>query len=301
MAQRHRGDTGTAAQVRLIGLAACALTAATTVQAQTWRTVTSSRQLRGEAALAVNVTYAAGRLMLAPGAPGTLYRMDLRYDEDTFEPVRAFDPEGGTLRLGVRGVDRERGAVRVSLGDRRRAANLSTIDVALTPDIPLDLTVELGAAQADVDLGGLALRSVHYRTGASESRLTFDRPNRVSCTAMRLEAGAASFRVSGIANAGCRRFTFAGGVGAVVLDFTGDWRDAMDADVRVSIGELTLRIPDDVGVALRLNRFLASFARAGFEKRGTMYYSANFASARHRLTLDVTATIGGVNVEWVHR
>jgi len=301
VAPRRHGHCGTVAQQRLAGATAIALCMAATAQAQTWRTVTSSRQLRGEEALAVNVTYAAGRLTLVPGAPGTLYRMDLRYDEDVFAPVRAFDPEGGTLRLGVRSVGRQRGAVRVSLGERRRGENLSTIDLALTPDIPLDLTVELGAAAADVDLGGLALRSLHYRTGASQSRLTFDRPNRVPCTAMRLEAGAAAFRVSGIANAGCRRFTFAGGVGEVVLDFSGEWRGAMDADVRVSIGELTLRIPDDVGVALRLNRFLASFERAGFEKHGNMYYSANFASARHRLTLDVTATIGGVNVEWVHR
>ena len=296
-----QGDKGTGGRKGLGAAVLLLVASASSLEAQTWRTVTSSRQLRGEAALAVNVTYAAGRLTLAPGAPGTLYRMDLRYDEDAFAPVRAFDPEAGTLRLGVRSVGRERGAVRVSLGDRRRGENLSTIAVALTPDIPLDLTVELGAAEADVDLGGLSLRSVHYRTGASESRLTFDRPNRVPCTTMRLEAGAATFRVSGIANAGCRQFTFTGGVGEVVLDFSGAWRGAMEASVRVSIGELTVRVPDDVGVALRLNRFLASFERAGFEKRGNMYYSANFAAARYRLTLDVHATIGGVNVEWIDR
>lgn len=295
------GHGGTGARVSLL-LASVLAVSVATAQAQTWRTLTSSRQWRGEEALAVNVTYAAGRFTLAPGASGTLYRMDLRYDEDTFAPVREFDPASGTLRLGVRGLQGRGNAARVSLGDRRRRGeNPATIDVALTPDIPLDLNLEMGAVEATVDLGGLAIRSLHYRTGASESRLSFDRPNRATCESMRLEAGAAAFRISDIANAGCRSFTFTGGIGEVTLDFGGEWRGSMDAQVRVSIGELTLRIPSDVGVALKLNRFLASFERAGFVKRGTMYYSANFASARHRLNLDVSATFGGVTVEWLGR
>ena len=54
-------------------------------------------------------------------------------------------------------------------------------------------------------------------------------------------------------------------------------------------------------VSVRLNRFLASFDASGFEKRGNMYYSANFASARYRLTVDINASLGGIEVAWVDR
>jgi hypothetical protein len=266
--------------------------------AQTWRTITSARQTHGESELTVDVTYAAGRFTVTPGAPGTLYRMEMRYDEDRFTPVREYDDDASVLRLGVR--SRGRGGVRVSSGDRRRSKPTPTLDLALTPDVPLSLTLELGAVRSDVELGGLALRRVHYRTGASESSVRFSRPNPLECDEIRLEAGAAEFQVTSLANANCRQVNFRGGVGEVTLDFSGVWRQSAQADVDVSIGSLTLRLPRDVGVAIRLSRFLASFDSAGFTKRGRLYYSRNYESARHRLTMRVNATIGGVAVDWVN-
>jgi hypothetical protein len=264
--------------------------------AQTWRTITSSRQLHGEDELNVAVTYGAGRFTLAPAPAGTLYRMEMRYDEERVTPVREFDAAAASLRLGVQGRDH---GTRVSLGDRRRGDPMPTMDVALSAELPLRLALDLGAVEADVDLTGLSLRSVRYRTGASETRLRFDQPNPVACEQLTMAAGAAQFTATGLGNANCRRVAFSGGVGDVTLDFTGEWRQHLAADVNVSIGSLRLRIPRDVGVSLRLNRFLASFERAGFTKRGNTYYSTNYESARYRLTLDVRAAIGGVDVTWV--
>lgn len=267
--------------------------------AQTWRTITSARQLHGEREMAVHVQYGAGRFRLSPGTGGELYRMEMRYDEDTFIPVREYDPAVPSVRLGL--SSRERSGVHVSLGDRRRdGENPPTLDVALTPDIPLTLTLEMGAVEAVADLGGLALRRVTYRTGASATHVTFSRPNPVECEALTIEAGAAEFRADDIANANCARVTFRGGVGKVSLDFGGSWRRSMTGDVTVGIGSLSLRLPRDVGVEVRLNRFLASFDAAGFEKRGGAYYSGNFNSARYRLVLDVNATFGGVEVAWIN-
>jgi hypothetical protein len=183
--------------------------------------------------------------------------------------------------------------------DRRRSDPPPTLDVALSRDVPLRLDLNLGAVQADVDLTGLSLRSVRFRTGASESRVRFGEPNPVSCDELDFQAGAAAMHVTGLGNANCRRLAFDGGVGDVTLDFTGEWRQPMSADVNVSIGSLTLRIPRDVGVSIRLNRFLASFDQRGFTKRGNTWYSANYEDARHRLVLDVRAAIGGVDVVWV--
>jgi len=282
----------------VFALAAATFGTAPEALAQSWRTITSARQLHGESELTVDVTYGVGRFSLAPGPAGTLYRMEMRYDEERFTPVREYDPETGILRLGVRS---RHGGGRITLGDRRRSGPTPRLDVALSPDLPLSLELQLGAVQSEVELGGLALRQVTYRTGASESVVRFSRPNPVACSALTLEAGAARFEVIGIANANCRRVSFQGGVGEVTLDFSGDWRGSMNTDINVGIGSLNLRLPRDVGVAIQLNRFLASFASAGFIKRGRTYYSANWDNSRHRLTLDVNATIGGVDVTWLDR
>jgi hypothetical protein len=264
--------------------------------AQSWRTITSARQLHGETDARVHVQYGAGRFRLSPGVAGELYRLDLRYDEDKFIPLREYDAATGALNLGVR--SREGQGVHVSLGDRRREGPVPSLDLSLNPDIPLALEMELGAVEADVELGGLALRRIRYRTGASETQLRFSRPNPIACEQLEMEAGAAQFRADDLANANCARVSFRGGVGEVTLGFSGAWRRSVTADVNVGIGSLHLRLPRDVGVALQLSRFLASFDAAGFEKRGNMYYSPNYNSARYRLTLDVNASIGGVDVVW---
>ena len=280
----------------MLALVLCTALPPCRLTAQSWRTVTSARQLHGETDARVHVQYGAGRFRVSPGAADELYRMELRYDEDKFIPLREYDVATGTLNLGVR--SREGQGIHVSLGDRRRDGPVPSLDLGLNPDIPLTLEMELGAVEADVELGGLALRRVSYRTGASETHLRFSRPNPVACDEMVMEAGAAEFHADDLANANCSRVSFRGGVGEVTLDFGGTWRRSLTADVNVGIGSLHLQLPRDVGVAVRLNRFLASFDAAGFEKRGNMYYTANYNSARYRLTLNVNTSIGGVDVTW---
>ena len=278
----------------LVAVPLCLGAAVTRASAQTWRTVTSARQLHGERELTVNVEYGAGLFRLRPGAEGELYRLEMRYDEEKFTPVRQFDPAAGTLRLGVRGRD----GMRVRLGDGRRREEPPYFNLELSLDIPLALDLQLGAVQADVELGGLALRRIRYRTGASETRLGFARANPVPCEELVMEVGAAEFVARQLANANCARVRFSGGVGHAELDFTGTWRQDMEADLNVGIGALELRLPSDVGVEVHLSRFLASFDAAGFTKRGDVYYSANHGTARRRLLLHINASIGGIDVSW---
>jgi hypothetical protein len=278
---------------RVAALFLAAAAGASPAAAQTLRTLSSARQLHGDSALTVDVTYAAGRFRLEPAAAGDLYRMELRYDEDKFTPVRDYDPATGVLRLGLKGRSDN-----VSLGDRRRGETPS-LDVALTTEVPLDVDIKLGAAEAYVEFGGLALRRVSYHTGASKSQVRFSSPNPLACDELTFEVGAAEFTATDLGNANCRHMTFDGGVGAVSLDFTGNWRASADARVHVAMGSVKLFLPRDVGVAISLDRFLASFDRYGFTKRGDRYYSDNFSSARYRLNLDVEAVFGGIEVHWV--
>ena len=274
-------------------VALAALLAAPAAGAQTLRTLSSSRQLHGESALSADITYVAGRLRLFPAAPGALYQMDLRYDEDKFTPVRAYDAATGTLRLGLK----SRG--HVTLADRHDDGPTPTLDIGLAPGVPLTLSIELGAAEADLDFGGLALRGLTYQTGASKSDLRFGRPNPVECDSLTAEAGAAQFTVTGLGNANCRRVKVDGGAGTVTLDFTGQWRGSMDAEVNVAFGTLKLILPRDLGVAITLSRFLASFDRNGFTRRGDAYYSTNYASARYHLDVKSASAFGGIQVFWV--
>lgn len=266
---------------------------AAVAHAQTWKSGTASRQVRGEQHVDVEVEFAAGTFTLQRGPAEQLYRSRVRYDDAQFESRQSFDAERGKLRFGLKPRD---GSDIDIEGDRTQE-----LDIALSPAVPMSLDLTFGAADATIDLGGLSVESAHIKTGASGSVVRFSEPNRIPCNRLELAVGAADFLIEQLGNARCAVIEAAGGVGTVTLDFTGAWPDGFTsrAELTVGLGELTLRIPDDLGVAIEMTKFFASFEPQGFVKRGSRYVSANFEDAAAHLELKVNAVMGGVTVEWV--
>ena len=258
------------------------------VSAQDWREVTSFRQRSDEPQLDVHVRYGAGKLVVQPGDTGELYRVGIRYDSNTFDPTTEY--RNGRLEVGVEG----RGE-----GLNLRNTESGRLTLSLSPDVPLDLDLDFGAVEADLELGGLRLSRVDVETGASETELRFSSPNPISCEALEIAMGAASFEARGLANANCGRIVFEGGMGDATLEFSGDWRRDMTADVTVALGSATLRVPSDVGVRVEKNTFLTDFSGRGFTKRDGAQYSENWETARRRLTVDLEGALGTVEVRWI--
>jgi hypothetical protein len=69
----------------------------------------------------------------------------------------------------------------------------------------------------------------------------------------------------------------------------------------MGLGSLTLRVPRGLGVRVDREGFLAGFDGEGLIKRGSVYYSENYESARHHLNVDLEAALGSVRVVWVDR
>lgn len=255
--------------------------------AQDWREMTAFRQRSGEARLDVHVRYGAGELLIRRGEPGELYRMHLRYDSDIFDPVSRFD--AGQLRIGIEGRDR---------GLRLRNAEAGELRLQLSPELPLDMDLDFGAVEADLDLGGLQIASLDVETGASETDLRFDQPNPVTCDRLKITMGAAAFTARGLGNLGCRSMKVDGGVGDLTLEFQGTWPHDIDADITMALGSVTLVIPEDIGVRVDKDTFLTDFDRSGFYKRNDRYYSDSWDTAARRLTIDMEGAFGSVKVRW---
>jgi hypothetical protein len=255
------------------------------VDGQDWKSVNSFRQLGTENELNVEVKYGVGKLVVEPGAPGELYRVAIRYDSEIFDPITEY--RRGNLTVGVEGVGR---SVRVR---NKEAGNMK---LALSPDLPLELALSFGAVEAEMELGGLRLSRVKVETGASDSQMRFSRPNRAACERIDLSMGAAAFRAIGLANANCRVIKADGGVGDLNLDFSGEWRRDLSADLTMALGSVSLAVPSDVGVVVRRSTFLTGFTGAGFERRGRDHYSDNWDTAARKLTVELQGALGSVTV-----
>ena len=273
--------------------AALALAAgATSAPAQTMRSFTTFRQLHGETRLRADLDYRAGGLRIAPGRANELYRMDASYDQDRYAPTSSYDAARGAVALGLQPAG-EGGLRVVSRRQLRQDAN-----VAFSPSVDLDLDLTLGAVHADIELGGLSLSRLSLQAGASQALIRFSEPNQSRCRAAEITSGAAELTVLGLGNSRCDRIQLEGGVGRVTLDFGGAWTSSTRAEVKMAVGELTLRLPSRVGVRIELDRFLASFDPAGLVRAGSAFQSAGYERAERRLDIAVTTAVGGVKVEW---
>jgi hypothetical protein len=279
--------------MRSVALLLALLFCSAAAEAQSMRPFETFRQRHGETRLRTRLEYAAGNLRLLPGSANELYRMDLAYDPERYLPVSDFDTQSGSVVLGLRAAGN--GGVRVvSRGQLNQIAT-----VALSPAVDLALDLSLGAADADLDLGGLRVSELNLVTGASRTVVRFSQPNAARCDAAVISAGAAEISVLGLGNSRCDEVRFEGGMGKVLLDFSGAWSTSSRVQVKMAMGELTLRLPRKVGLRITMDRFLSSFEPAGLIRRGNAFESPNYSGSARHLDLDLTTAMGGVEVEWV--
>lgn len=273
---------------RLLTLAAALAGAAHGAQAQRWRTLDASRQLRDTTPLNVRVEYAAGRLDLAPGTTSDLYAMHLRYDADRVEPLSRFDSAARALAIGVRSAQ---------LSWNRGEREEGTMQATLSARVPMELTLEIGAVEGDVQLGGLRLTDFALKGGAAELTLRFDAPNPVPMRAMTLEVGAADVKVLHAINAQTERVQATVGVGALDLDFTGPLAHDLDISASLALGDFTLRVSPEVGVYADASTFLGDLSDSGLEKRAGGWYSPGYDKATRHVRVRLRSLIGGFKVK----
>ncbi len=269
------------------------LVTAAPLAAQSWRTESKSRQNRGQDFLDVRIKYAVGRFNLERGSDRLLYRVNTRYDEDVFD-LRSdyFESDGhGSLRIEIEGLDNDWDF------DDDYEYEGGSLSVGLPSNTPLAVNIKLGAAEADLDFGGLNLEKLVYETGASDTHIRFSEPNRGTAEYCSFKAAAAAFRVDDLGNSRCERISFSGGVGDLELDFSGEWKHDATADINVGLGGIEIRVPDDLGVRVEKSTFLMSFDAPGLVEQGDgVWLSRNWDDARHHLTITVSGALGGIKI-----
>lgn len=309
------GRRGFASVARLAALLAVGTLAAglsaPPLSAQDWREFRAARQVGDHESLRVEVVYGAGRLTLEPADGDLLYDVRMRFDAERFVPVRSWSREDGrgNLRVALASARGSRGRPRsrirlddadldLRLADLKRLGDSAGhLEVGLGRSVPVELAIHVGAAESALELGGIPLRRLELNTGASETRLSFDQPNPARMDELALKLGAATFRGEKLGNADFERFTFEGGVGDVVLDFTGRWRRSARGSIRMGVGTLAVRVPPELGLRIRKKSFLTSFDGPGLVEEGDAYRTPNWGEARVRLELELDAAFGSVRVE----
>src|SRR5215207_340321 len=96
---------------------------------------------------------------------------------------------------------------------------------------PFALTIETGASDFELDLGGVPLSRLAVRQGAGKLELGFSEPNPEPMELMEVSSGAAGIELENLANANFSEMRLSGGAAGYELDFGG----ALSRDARVNV------------------------------------------------------------------
>jgi len=117
----------------------------------------------GEATeLEASIDMAAGKLTVTGGAAGAV-DADFDFGRPTWRPLVEYDPVDGTGRLSIRTPQVATFGPKGNLRYEWR--------IALSDELPLNLDVDMGAGEVDLDLRGTRLRDIRVDLGAGDSMI----------------------------------------------------------------------------------------------------------------------------------
>jgi len=207
----------------------------------------------------LNLEFAGGKIRILGGGQD-LVSGTVTYNVAELKPV--IEGSGSSYRLRNGEIER------ITSG---RADIVNTWELQLGPD-PIALTIDLGAADAEMDLGGVNLFQLDIHSGASDLELGFSEPNRGPMGSLTVMAGAARLDLSQLSNANTRRMEFTLGGGDVTLDFTGEFSQDLDVAIEGAAGNFTIYVPDGTPARARTRgAFLSINADSGWAARDDGY------------------------------
>jgi hypothetical protein len=257
------------------------------LSAQHWQTLTVERAKVASPELSVVVRHDVGQFSIHPARDSVRYRATLRYDHRAVEPIYRYAEDSAALRIGTR----ERSG-RTGEGTRK-----SDLELALGTSGTLAIDVRAGAAETLLDLSGLPITTLAVSSGASDTKVRFDRPNPVRMKSLTLSTGAASISADRLGNANAEEIVVRSAVGQIELDLSGSWQGDSELRAEIWLGELTIKVPADVGVHVEPSRVLASFNHEGLSSRGNAFVSDNWDTATRKLRIYAQTVVGFLTVE----
>ena len=234
----------------------------------------------------VDVLFGVGDLEIESGTSDELFSGHFRYNVESWAPEVEHDGDRLTIKQG--GTQQDWG---IPTGNIR-----NDWDLKFSPDIPLRMSLDLGAGEGALDFTGLQIEELDLDMGAGDFEIRFDEPNEARMGQMRLDTGASKLDVVGIGHAGPEEVTVQGGVGDITLDFTGDWPRSSEARITSGVGSITLRLPDDVGVRVSVEGGLTNIEASDLRRSGDDYVNDAFGEAEIELQIELTTGVGSVRL-----
>lgn len=157
---------------------------------------------------------------------------------------------------------------------------------------PLDMDVDLGLGDSDLDFSDLTLTGLEIDSGAGDVTVNVGR-QMLEEIEFQAGLGDVTFMLPG---GNVEDLNFDAGAGDVEIDLTGEWESDLDASIEGGVGELTLRVPEDVGVSVDVEGGLGDVEAEGFTLQDGDYVNDAYGESEYTLDITIEQGVGDVNL-----
>ncbi len=241
---------------------------------------------RGDATeVRVDVDMGMGELNLGGGAQ-SLLEADFAYNVPDWKPELTYEESDGSGRLHIDQPNDNIGGIPDDDITYRWTLNFSN-------ETPLDMNVTMGAGKSTLDFSQLTLSDLHVQTGAGDVSLVVgaQQLNRAS-----IETGLGETNVQ-FGGGRLDDLTFKMGAGSVVIDLRGAWESDLNATIGGGLGDLTLKLPRDVGVRVQAEAGLGEVNANGFRIQNGAYVNDAYEESDVTLDINIDTGVGTVTLE----
>jgi len=123
---------------------------------------------------------------------------------------------------------------------------------------PFALTIETGASDFDLDLGGVPLSRMMVRQGAGKFELGFPQPNPEPMEILEISSGAAAIELENLANANFSELHLSGGAASYELDFGGVLSRDAEVSIETGISGVVVSVPTSTAARVAAETTLGS-------------------------------------------
>lgn len=235
----------------------------------------------GGSRMDVEISMGAGSLDLSAGAAG-LVEGSIRYNVAAWRPTITRTDAKLTIEQGTSEPGRVISGQVVNEWQLRLG------------DVPVSLSIQVGAYSSLVDLTGLQLLSLHIADGASDSTVKFSSPNPVEMDELTYKTGASKVSLLGLGYANFEETTFEGGAGTYTLDFSGDLRRESEVSIRGGVSTMRIEIPSGTSARVTITGGLNDVTTVGpWSQSGGTYGTSGSGPA---LTMYVDMGLGSLTL-----
>ncbi len=235
-----------------------------TVRVGSLRTESLTVELGDAERVRVDLRMGGGQLQVDAGADD-LMEADFTYNVDAWKPEVAYEITDGQGQLEVRQPNTDR----ISISGNAR----NEWDLRFSDEAPLDMRVECGAGDHDLDLAGLRITRLDVQLGA----------------------GDATVRLGD--NPGLEDLEFDIGAGNVDVDLGGTWEQDVDVDIMGGVGAIRLRLPRETGVRVDVTKGIGDTDVSGLTQEDGVWVNEAYGESNVTLDIRIQAGVGRIELD----